>query len=56
MAGHDVVGHGGSHVGATAELLLVEDRNLVIAVVANANSSSLGRRTREALTVLLEAR
>jgi CubicO group peptidase (beta-lactamase class C family) len=39
--GHRVVGHGGSHVGATAQLIAVPERRVVVAMLANANSLGL---------------
>ena len=35
------VGHGGSHVGATARLLAVPDQELVVAILTNSNNSGL---------------
>lgn len=39
--GHRVVGHGGSHVGATAQLIAFPERRVVVALLANANSLGL---------------
>ena len=39
--GHRVVGHGGSHVGATAQLIVFPERRVVVAMLANANSLGL---------------
>jgi CubicO group peptidase (beta-lactamase class C family) len=39
--GYRVVGHGGSHVGATAQLLAFPEREVYVALLANANSAGL---------------
>ncbi|HUP22802.1 MAG TPA: serine hydrolase domain-containing protein [Thermoanaerobaculia bacterium] len=39
--GRRVVGHGGSHVGATAQLLVLPEERIAVALLANANSRSL---------------
>ncbi len=53
IRGHAVVGHGGSHVGATADLLLVPDQFLIVAALTNAGSSGMSELTREIVTQLL---
>jgi CubicO group peptidase (beta-lactamase class C family) len=39
--GQRVVGHGGSHLGATAQLLVLPEQRIAVALLANANSRSL---------------
>ncbi len=41
LAGHSAVGHGGQHVGATADFWVIPDAKLVVAVLTNANSTGL---------------
>jgi CubicO group peptidase (beta-lactamase class C family) len=41
------VGHGGSHVGASAQLLAAPDRRLVVAILTNSNNRGLGDLARQ---------
>ncbi len=41
LAGRRAVGHGGSHVGATAELLLIPDLDLAVAILTNSNNRGI---------------
>jgi CubicO group peptidase (beta-lactamase class C family) len=41
IRGYPMVGHGGSHVGATAQLFLVPDQFLIVALTTNTSSAGL---------------
>ena len=45
---HDAVGHSGSHVGATSQLILLPDEFLVIALMTNANCRGLSNLAQQA--------
>jgi CubicO group peptidase (beta-lactamase class C family) len=45
--GRPKVGHGGSHVGATADLVVFPDIDLVVAILTNSNNRGLATVTRE---------
>jgi hypothetical protein len=46
LDGARLVTHGGSHVGATADLLLLPESRFVLALLSNANSAHLGSAAR----------
>ena len=58
LAGRPAVGHGGSHVGATANLWILPAERLVISVATNTNAppGSLGELTDELVSLFLEPR
>lgn len=47
LDGHRFVGHGGSHIGATSQLLIFPDQSLVIALATNANSEGFANLATE---------
>ena len=47
LGDHAFVGHGGSHIGATSQLLMFPDKFLVVALTTNANSSGLANLGRQ---------
>jgi CubicO group peptidase (beta-lactamase class C family) len=53
LDGRLAVGHGGSHVGATAELLVLPQDDLTIAILTNSNNRGLEALARELATRFL---
>jgi serine beta-lactamase-like protein LACTB, mitochondrial len=51
--GQRVVGHGGSHVGATAQLLVLPEQRIAVALLANANSRGLREAAARAAKLVL---
>lgn len=53
LDGRRTVGHGGSHIGATAQLLALPDEGLVVAVLTNSNTRGLDDLARELARLFL---
>lgn len=51
LAGRRLVGHGGSHVGATAALLIEPASELVVAIAANSNASGFAELEAELVQI-----
>jgi serine beta-lactamase-like protein LACTB, mitochondrial len=56
VAGRRSVGHGGSHVGATAELLVFPDDDFAVAILTNSNNRGLEALAREIASLLSPTR
>jgi CubicO group peptidase (beta-lactamase class C family) len=54
--GRRIVGHGGSHVGATAQLVVEPDARIAVALLANANSRGLRAAAARVAELYLPAR
>lgn len=55
LGGRKVVGHGGSHVGASAQLLMIPELDLVVAILTNSNNRGLEPLARELLNLFAGA-
>jgi serine beta-lactamase-like protein LACTB len=53
MAGLRALGHGGSHVGATADFWILPEEKMVIAILTNANSQQLPALADEIMQIFL---
>ena len=54
LGGRVAVGHGGSHIGATAELLVIPAVDLTVAILTNSNNRGLEALAREVATLFGE--
>ena len=56
LEGRRWVGHGGSHVGASARLILFPRERLAVAIVTNANTRAIAGTAMEIAELFLPAR
>ena len=54
LSGREAYGHGGGHVGATADFWIVPEESLVMALMTNANSAGLPRLAEQFAELFLE--